>query len=125
MRWLGPAAAQHELRVACPDPGVQPDPEQRSAPESERVVGAPVGIAEDVDVVELLAVLVAGQRLVGSERDDHHADSELIAVVKHLDQVLAARQSGEMAQEDHEQILTGERRERDGVTGGVAQRQVG
>jgi len=42
-------------------------------------------------------------------------------VVKHLDQVLAAGQSGEMAQEDHEHLLTGERREQDGVTGGVSQ----
>jgi len=60
VRRLGPAAAHHELCVACPDAGVQSDSEQGSAPESERVVGAPVGIAEDLDVVESLALLIAG-----------------------------------------------------------------
>jgi hypothetical protein len=60
-------------------------------------------------VIDPLSALVTGQGLWLGERDDHHPDAELVNVVQHLDQVLAAGQSGKVAQEDDQRLLARER----------------
>jgi hypothetical protein len=61
VRNLEATPAQHQLEVPYPHAGIEPDSQQAAATEAERVVGAPVGVAEDEQVVKSLAVLVADQ----------------------------------------------------------------
>lgn len=125
MRRLGATASQDELGVARPHARVEPHPCHGSATEAEQMICAEVGIAQHEELVELLTVLVADQGFARRKCDDYDANLELIDLVKHLDQVLAARQSGKVAQEDHERRLAGQRRKRNGSPGRVRERKVG
>ena len=108
---LGATTAQHELEVPDPDARIKPHAQPVAAAESEGVVGVTVGIAEDEHMLEPLAALVVDQRLGWRERHHDQANPDLADVVKHLDQVLAARQSGQVAQEDDQRLLAGQRRQ--------------
>ena len=125
VRDLGATPPQHQLEVPYPHAGIEPDSQNAAATEAERLVGAPLGIREDEQAAKSLAVLIAGQRFWWRERNHDHARPEFVGVVKHLDQVLAAWESGQVAQEDDQRLLASQRRQRHGASLRVGEREVG
>ena len=104
---------------------MQPHAGERAATESERRVRRQPLVAEQPDGVETEVVPVDRHGRRRREAHNGHSDPERLPLVQHLHEVLAARQSGQVAQEHEEQALAAQLVQPHRPPGGVAQREPG